>query len=146
MTMRPETLDTIVATNLHADILSDLAAALAGSLGIAPTANLNPKRTTPSMFEPIHGSAFDITGKGIANPIATFWTSAMMLEHLGEAAAAARMMRAVECVTAEPNLHPRDLGGSATTRQVTDAVCQALRSDIPLPKRAECAAASLVKV
>ena len=74
MTLKPETLDTIVATNLHADILSDLAAALAGSLGIAPTANLNPERTTPSMFEPIHGSAFDITGKGVANPVATFWT------------------------------------------------------------------------
>src|SRR6266850_7531596 len=88
MTMRmvgkPQSLDTIVATNLHADILSDLAAALAGSLGIAPTANLNPERNTPSMFEPIHGSAFDITGKGIANPVGTFWTAAMMLEHLGE--------------------------------------------------------------
>ena len=84
MTLRPQTLDTIVATNLHADILSDLAAALAGSLGIAPTANLNPERKTPSMFEPIHGSAFDITGKGIANPVGTFWTGVMMLEHLGE--------------------------------------------------------------
>ena len=77
-------LDTVVATNLHADILSDLAAALSGSLGIAPTANLNPERSFPSMFEPIHGSAFDITGKGIANPVATFWTAVMMLEHLGE--------------------------------------------------------------
>ena len=88
MTLKPQTLDTIVATNLHADILSDLAAALAGSLGIAPTANLNPERTFPSMFEPIHGSAFDITGKGIANPIGTFWSGVMMLEHLGETAAA----------------------------------------------------------
>src|SRR4051812_22998443 len=92
MTMRmvgkPQSLDTIVATNLHADILSDLAAALAGSLGIAPTANLNPERTFPSMFEPIHGSAFDIMGKGIANPIGTFWSTVMMLEHLGEPAAA----------------------------------------------------------
>ncbi len=88
MVMRPETLDTIVATNLHADILSDLAAALAGSLGIAPTANLNPERKFPSMFEPIHGSAFDIVGKGIANPIGTFWTSVMMLEHLGQPKAA----------------------------------------------------------
>ncbi len=84
MVMRPKTLDTIVATNLHADILSDLAAALAGSLGIAPTANLNPEHKFPSMFEPIHGSAFDITGKGIANPIGTFWTACMMLDHLGE--------------------------------------------------------------
>ncbi|MDU0339184.1 tartrate dehydrogenase [Bosea rubneri] len=127
MTLKPETLDTIVATNLHADILSDLAAALAGSLGIAPTANLNPERKTPSMFEPIHGSAFDITGKGIANPVATFWTGAMMLEHLGEKAAAARLMRAVERVTADPALHTPDLGGSATTAQVTQAVCEALR-------------------
>ena len=87
MVMRPQTLDTIVATNLHADILSDLAAALAGSLGIAPTGNINPERTFPSMFEPIHGSAFDIMGKGIANPIGTFWSSVMMLEHLGEKAA-----------------------------------------------------------
>ena len=115
MTLKPQTLDTIVATNLHADILSDLAAALAGSLGIAPTANLNPERTTPSMFEPIHGSAFDITGKGIANPVATFWTGAMMLEHLGEKPAADRLMRAVERVTADPGLHTPDLGGKATT-------------------------------
>jgi len=129
MTLKPETLDTIVATNLHADILSDLAAALAGSLGIAPTANLNPERTTPSMFEPIHGSAFDITGKGVANPVATFWTAVMMLEHLGEQAAAVRLMRAVERVTADTNLHTPDLGGKATTRQVTDAVIEALRGD-----------------
>jgi tartrate dehydrogenase/decarboxylase/D-malate dehydrogenase len=129
MTLRPETLDTIVATNLHADILSDLAAALAGSLGIAPTANLNPERKFPSMFEPIHGSAFDIAGKGIANPIATFWTGSMMLEHLGEPAAAARLMRAVERVTADRALHTPDLGGKATTRDVTRAVCAALAGD-----------------
>jgi tartrate dehydrogenase/decarboxylase/D-malate dehydrogenase len=127
MTMRPHTLDTIVATNLHADILSDLAAALAGSIGIAPTANLNPERKAPSMFEPIHGSAFDITGQGIANPIATFWTAAMMLEHLGEGPAADRLMKAVERVTADPALHTPDLGGRATTAQVTRAVCEALR-------------------
>ncbi len=127
MVMKPQTLDTIVATNLHADILSDLAAALAGSLGIAPTANINPERTTPSMFEPIHGSAFDITGKGIANPVATFWTAAMMLEHLGEKPAADRLMRAIERVTADPALHTPDLGGKATTQQVTDAVSAALR-------------------
>ncbi|MDT3685537.1 MAG: tartrate dehydrogenase [Pseudorhodoplanes sp.] len=129
MTLRPETLDTIVATNLHADILSDLAAALAGSLGIAPTANLNPERKTPSMFEPIHGSAFDITGKGIANPVGTFWTGVMMLDHLGEKAAAARLMKAVERVTADTALHTPDLGGNATTRQVTDAVKRALEGD-----------------
>ncbi|MGR3756000.1 MAG: tartrate dehydrogenase [Tranquillimonas sp.] len=127
MVQKPGSLDTIVATNLHADILSDLAAALAGSIGIAPTANLNPERTTPSMFEPIHGSAFDITGKGIANPVATFWTAAMMLEHLGEGDAAARLMDAVERVTADPALHTPDLGGTATTRSVTDAVLAAIR-------------------
>ncbi|MET0867160.1 MAG: tartrate dehydrogenase [Pseudorhodoplanes sp.] len=126
MTLRPQTLDTIVATNLHADILSDLAAALAGSLGIAPTANLNPERKTPSMFEPIHGSAFDITGKGIANPVGSFWTGVMMLEHLGETAAAERLMKAVERVTADPSLHTPDLGGQATTKQVTDAVVKAI--------------------
>jgi tartrate dehydrogenase/decarboxylase / D-malate dehydrogenase len=128
MTLRPQTLDTIVATNLHADILSDLAAALAGSLGIAPTANLNPERRTPSMFEPIHGSAFDITGKGIANPIGAFWTAVMMLTHLGEPAAAARLMRSIERVTAAQVFTP-DLGGNATTREVTDAVLRALEGD-----------------
>jgi len=125
MVLKPQTLDVVVATNLHADILSDLAAALSGSLGIGPTANLNPERTFPSMFEPIHGSAFDITGKGIANPIATFWTAAMMLEHLGEADAAARLMKAVEAVTAE-KIHTPDLGGKATTADVTAAVCRHL--------------------
>mgnify|MGYP001558403821 CR=1 FL=1 len=126
MTLKPETLDVIVASNLHADILSDLAAALSGSLGIAPTANLNPERSFPSMFEPIHGSAFDIAGKGIANPIATFWTGAMMLEHLGEVRAAARLMRAIEAVTAKRVFTP-DLGGSARTADVSRAVCDFLR-------------------
>jgi tartrate dehydrogenase/decarboxylase/D-malate dehydrogenase len=125
MTLKPETLDTIVATNLHADILSDLAGALAGSLGVAPTANIDPERRFPSMFEPIHGSAFDITGKGIANPIATFWTAAQMLEHLGERDAAARLMSAVERVTEAAILTP-DVGGTANTRQVTEAVCNAI--------------------
>ena len=129
MVMRPKTLDTIVATNLHADILSDLAAALAGSLGIAPTANLNPERKFPSMFEPIHGSAFDITGKGIANPIGTFWTACMMLDHLGEKGASARLMRAIERVTADPSLHTPDLGGTATTRRVTDAMIASIQAD-----------------
>jgi tartrate dehydrogenase/decarboxylase/D-malate dehydrogenase len=126
MVKRPESLDTMVATNLHADILSDLAAALAGSLGIAPTANINPERAAPSMFEPIHGSAFDIAGKGWANPIGTFWSAVLMLEHLGEEMAARRLMAAIESVTADPALHPRDLGGQATTAQVTDAVCARL--------------------
>ena len=129
MTLKPESIDTVVATNLHADILSDLAAALAGSLGIAPTANLNPERTFPSMFEPIHGSAFDIMGKGIANPIGTFWSGVLLLEHLGEAPAARRLMRAIERVTADRKLHTPDLGGTATTRQVTAAVCEALLGD-----------------
>jgi tartrate dehydrogenase/decarboxylase/D-malate dehydrogenase len=125
MVLKPQTLDTFVATNLHADILSDLAAALSGSLGIAPTANLNPERKFPSMFEPIHGSAFDITGKGVANPVATFWTASMMLEHLGEREAGQRLMRAVEAVTAK-RIHTPDLGGEATTEIVTSAVCDAL--------------------
>ena len=123
MVNRPASLDTIVATNLHADILSDLAAALAGSLGIAPTANINPERIYPSMFEPIHGSAFDIMGKGWANPIGTFWSVVLLLEHLGEVEAARRLMGAIEAVTANPALHTRDLGGTAGTVQVTDAVC-----------------------
>ena len=124
MVNRPGTLDTLVATNLHADILSDLAAALAGSLGIAPTGNIDPERRYPSMFEPIHGSAFDIMGKGLANPIGTFWSVVMLLEHLGEQAAADRLMAAIEAVTANPRLHTRDLGGLATTAQVTAAVCE----------------------
>jgi tartrate dehydrogenase/decarboxylase / D-malate dehydrogenase len=124
MVNRPASIDTVVATNLHADILSDLAAALAGSLGIAPTGNIDPERRYPSMFEPIHGSAFDIMGKGLANPVGTFWSCVMMLEHLGEPLAAARLMQAIEGVTADCGLHTRDLGGQATTAQVTEAVCR----------------------
>ncbi len=126
MVKNPQSLDTIVATNLHADILSDLAGALAGSLGVAPTANIDPERRFPSMFEPIHGSAFDIMGKGIANPVASFWTAAQMLEHLGQPAAATRLMAAVEQVCAAGILTP-DVGGSATTQEVTDAVVEAVR-------------------
>ncbi|TFY98227.1 tartrate dehydrogenase [Ramlibacter humi] len=126
MVNRPKSLDTIVATNLHADILSDLAAALAGSLGIAPTGNIDPERRYPSMFEPIHGSAFDIMGKGLANPVGTFWSCVMLLEHLGEKEAAAKLMKAIEAVTADAKLHTKDLGGNATTAQVTDAVCHRL--------------------
>jgi tartrate dehydrogenase/decarboxylase / D-malate dehydrogenase len=124
MVNRPESLDTIVATNLHADVLSDLAAALAGSLGIAPTANLDPERRYPSMFEPIHGSAFDIMGKGLANPIGTFWSAVMMLDFLGEKALGAKLMAAIEKVTANPKLHTRDLGGSAMMSDVTNAVIE----------------------
>jgi len=126
MVMKPGSVDTILATNLHADILSDLAAALAGSLGIGATANIDPTRRRPSMFEPIHGSAFDIAGKGIANPIGAFWSASMLLEHLGEAPAARRLMRAIEAVTARGEVLTPDLGGQATTRQVTDAVIAAL--------------------
>lgn len=125
MTLNPKSIDTVVATNLHADILSDLAGALAGSLGVAPTGNIDPEGRYPSMFEPIHGSAFDIAGKGIANPVATFWTAAQMLEHLGEAKAAERLMSAVQRVCEEGIVTP-DIGGTATTKQVTEAVVQAI--------------------
>jgi tartrate dehydrogenase/decarboxylase/D-malate dehydrogenase len=126
MVLKPRSLDVIVATNLHADILSDLASALTGSLGLGPTANLDPERRFPSMFEPIHGSAFDITGKGIANPIASFWSAALMLEHLGEPTAAQRLMGAIERTLAAGDLLPPDLGGRATTAEVTARVCALL--------------------
>jgi tartrate dehydrogenase/decarboxylase / D-malate dehydrogenase len=127
MVLRPATLDVIVATNLHADILSDLASALSGSLGLGPTANLDPERRFPSMFEPIHGSAFDITGKGIANPIASFWSAALMLDHLGEPDAAGRLMTAIERTLAAGDALTPDLGGAATTAEVTARVCELLR-------------------
>jgi tartrate dehydrogenase/decarboxylase / D-malate dehydrogenase len=126
MVARPQSLDVIVATNLHADILSDLAATLAGSMGIAPTANLDPLKRGPSMFEPIHGSAFDIMGKGIANPLGAFWTAQMMLDHLHEREAARRLMSAIETYTAEGKALPPDLGGTARTDEVTEAVCRML--------------------
>ena len=125
MVNKPRSIDTVVATNLHADILSDLAAALAGSIGIAPTANLDPSRRYPSMFEPIHGSAFDIVGKGIANPVGAFWTAVMMLDHLGEHDNARRLMAAIEHVTAA-GIRTPDLGGTARTTDVTAAVVDAL--------------------
>lgn len=123
---QPETIDTVVATNLHADVLSDLAAALSGSMGLAPTGNLNPERATPSMFEPIHGSAFDIMGHGVANPLGAVWSASLMLDHLGETQAAAQLFGAVEAVTRDGSALPRDLGGQATTDNVTNAVCRAL--------------------
>ncbi|KAJ9646427.1 hypothetical protein H2199_002476 [Coniosporium tulheliwenetii] len=129
MVLKPESLDTIVASNLHADILSDLAAALAGSIGIAPTSNLDPTRENPSMFEPIHGSAFDITGMGIANPVATFWTAAEMLGWLGEEEAGRKLLDCVENVC-EKGVLTRDLGGKATTKEVTEAVCDEIRSTL----------------
>jgi tartrate dehydrogenase/decarboxylase/D-malate dehydrogenase len=125
MVKDPQSLDTIVATNLHGDILSDLAGALAGSLGVAPTANINPEGRFPSMFEPIHGSAFDITGKGIANPVAAFMTGAQMIEHLGEQEAGRVILTAVERVC-EAGIMTPDVGGTATTREVTDAVVEAI--------------------
>lgn len=122
MVMKPESLDTIVGTNLHMDVLSDLAAALAGSIGVAPSSNLDPTRKNPSLFEPVHGSAFDITGKGIANPVATFWSAAEMLTWIGEKDASAKLMQCVEKVCAAGVLTP-DLGGSSSTQGVVDAVC-----------------------
>lgn len=123
MVLKPESLDTIVATNLHADILSDLAAALSGSIGIAPSSNLDPTRKNPSMFEPIHGSAPDIVGKGIANPVGAFWCAAEMVKWLGMEEAAAGMMKAIENVT-EAGIRTKDLGGQALTTEVTNAVCR----------------------
>ncbi|MEG3127057.1 tartrate dehydrogenase [Pantoea cypripedii] len=135
MTLHPQSLDTIVATNLHADILSDLAGALAGSLGVAPTANIDPQRRFPSMFEPIHGSAFDITGKGIANPVASFWTAVQMLEHLGEPEAAALVMEGIEYACAQGVLTP-DVGGTAKTVDVTKAVVEFITSKAPVAETA----------
>ena len=114
----------VVASNLFGDILSDIGPAIAGSIGLAPGANLNPERTAPSMFEPVHGSAPDIAGKGIANPVAQVWTAAMMLEHLEEEAAAAALVRAIEEQLAEGAVITRDLGGDATTDAVTAALAR----------------------
>jgi len=125
---RPTDFDVMVASNLFGDILTDLSAAITGSLGLAPSANLNPARTAPSLFEPVHGSAPDIVGKGIANPLATMLAGAMMLEFLGEADAAARLDRAVRAVLADGRALTPDLGGSGTTRGVTDAVLTAVTS------------------
>ncbi len=122
MVKDPLAFDVILATNLLGDLLTDLAGALQGSLGIPASANLNPERRYPSMFEPVHGSAPDIAGKGIANPIATFWAGAMMLDFLGEAGAARELLQAIEAVTAEGRVKTPDLGGTATTREVTEAV------------------------
>lgn len=121
LVLRPGDFDVIVASNLFGDILSDLIAALAGSIGIAPSANINPPRDHPSMFEPIHGSAPDIAGKGIANPVGQLWSASLMLDHLGERAAAAGLMTAVEEVMAA-GVRTADLGGSADTEEFTSAV------------------------
>ena len=120
----PDWFDVVVASNLFGDILSDIGPAIAGSIGLAPGANLNPERTAPSMFEPVHGSAPDIAGKGIANPIAQVWTAAMMLEHLGETAAAEALVGAIEAQLAEAEVVTRDLGGDATTDAAAEALAR----------------------
>ncbi|MGW5715259.1 tartrate dehydrogenase [Amycolatopsis sp. NPDC003865] len=130
--LKPETLDVIVASNLFGDILSDLLAAVAGSIGVAPSANLNPPRDHPSMFEPVHGSAPDIAGKGLANPVGQMWAGALMLEHLGEQAAADRLVRAFEQALAD-GVRTADLGGTASTSAFTDAVLDCLRATPPVP-------------
>ncbi|GAB4371485.1 MAG: tartrate dehydrogenase [Kiloniellaceae bacterium] len=122
----PDWFDVVVASNLFGDILSDLGPAIAGSIGIAPAANLNPPREFPSLFEPVHGSAPDIAGKGIANPVAAVWTAALMLDHLGEEAAAQELEGAIESVLVDPKARTRDLGGSADTRGCGEAILKAL--------------------
>lgn len=127
MIARPYSVDTIVGTNLHMDIISDMAAALAGSIGIAPSSNLDPTRKNPSMFEPVHGSAFDITGKGVANPVGAIWSAAEMLRWVGEGKAADLCMECVEKVCKDGIL-TADLGGKADTKTVTKAVCEEIRT------------------
>jgi tartrate dehydrogenase/decarboxylase/D-malate dehydrogenase len=124
--LNPDRFDVVVASNLFGDILSDLGPACTGTIGVAPSGNINPDRTGPSLFEPVHGSAPDIAGKGIANPVGQIWSGAMMLEHLGEKDAAEAIMRAIETVLAEPALRTGDLGGRADTaacgRAISDAI------------------------
>lgn len=128
MITHPETLDVVVASNLFADILTDIGAALQGSLGLAASANLNPtERLGPPMFEPVHGSAPDIAGRGVANPIAAIWTAALIMEHLGEPAAAVRIMNALKTVTGEGRVRTPDLGGKQTTEEFASAVTEKLR-------------------
>jgi len=120
--LHPDWFDVVVGSNLFGDILSDLGPAIAGTIGIAPSANINPEKEYPSMFEPVHGSAPDIAGKGIANPVGQIWSGAMMLEHLGEPAAAAAIEGAIEKVLAEPDIRTPDIGGKATTRDLGKAI------------------------
>jgi tartrate dehydrogenase/decarboxylase/D-malate dehydrogenase len=124
--LKPQSFDVIVASNLFGDILSDLGAGIAGSIGIAPSANLNPERAYPSMFEPVHGSAPDIAGLGVANPIGQIWSGAMMLDHLGHGEAAVGVLVAIEHVLAKTGTRTPDLGGSSKTSEVTDAIIEAL--------------------
>lgn len=129
LVLRPESFDVIVASNLFGDILSDLAAAVTGSIGIAPSANLDPTGENPSMFEPVHGSAPDIAGKGLANPVGMLWSVVLMLEHLGAAEASARLMHAIEETLRDPATRTADVGGTASTEQVTAAVLALLAED-----------------
>jgi tartrate dehydrogenase/decarboxylase / D-malate dehydrogenase len=122
----PRRFDVVVASNLFGDILSDLAAAVAGSIGIAPAANLNPERDFPSMFEPVHGSAPDIAGRGVANPLGAIWSAAMMLDHLGHPEAATRVTDAIATVLAKTPVRTPDLGGTATTEEFTNALLELL--------------------
>jgi tartrate dehydrogenase/decarboxylase/D-malate dehydrogenase len=124
--LHPDWFDVVVASNLFGDILSDLGPACAGTIGIAPSANINPDGGFPSLFEPVHGSAPDIAGQGVANPIGQIWSASMMLEHLGETAAATDIVTAIEQVLAEPSFRTRDLGGRASTRDCGAAVVRAL--------------------
>lgn len=124
--LNPDKFDVVVATNLFGDILSDLGPACTGTIGIAPSGNINPERKFPSLFEPVHGSAPDIAGKGIANPIGQIWSAAMMLDHLGEREAAAAIVRAIEAVLVKPECRTRDLGGSADTTTTGKAVADAI--------------------
>ncbi|KAA0697262.1 tartrate dehydrogenase [Neorhizobium sp. P12A] len=124
--LHPDWFDVVVASNLFGDILSDLGPACTGTIGIAPSANINPERKFPSLFEPVHGSAPDIAGKGIANPVGQIWSAAMMLDHLGHPEAAAAIVAAIEKVLADPSLRTRDLGGSANTKECGAAIASAL--------------------
>ena len=126
MVTHPQTLDVIVGSNLFGDILTDLGAALSGSLGLAPGANINPERTFPSMFEPIHGSAPDIAGRGVANPIGAIWAAALMVGHLGQREAEHAIVNAIERVLADRQVRTRDLGGTASTREMTEAIVGAI--------------------
>ncbi len=123
----PGRFDVVVGSNLFGDILSDLAAAVAGSIGIAPSANLDPTHTYPSMFEPVHGSAPDIAGRGVANPIGTVWSCVLMLDHLGHQGAAAGLMAAIEESLRSPSTRTKDLGGEAGTKEATDALVELVR-------------------
>jgi tartrate dehydrogenase/decarboxylase/D-malate dehydrogenase len=126
LVLAPGAFDVVVASNLFGDILSDLAAAIAGSIGIAPAANLNPEREFPSMFEPVHGSAPDIAGRGIANPLGALWSASMLLDHVGEPGAAAALLTGIERTLAAGDVRTPDLGGTATTDELTEAVLAAL--------------------